>query len=64
MEPTLDEAIAALFTNSSGLQQTGTPAPQTKPDLNQIQLQLGQAQKAITALEQLLKSPAESAPSH
>jgi uncharacterized membrane protein (UPF0182 family) len=63
MEPTLDEAVAALFGNSPAVQQTGNGTPQAKPDLNQIQLQLGQAQKAITALEQLLKNPAVAPPS-
>jgi uncharacterized membrane protein (UPF0182 family) len=62
MENTLDEAIASLFSNSTAVQPTGTGVTQAKPDLNQIQMQLGQAQKAISALEQLLKNPATAGP--
>ena len=58
MEPTLDEAITALFGNVPGVQPAGIGTPKVKPDTNQIQMQLDQAQKAITALEQLLKNPA------
>jgi uncharacterized membrane protein (UPF0182 family) len=53
MEPTLDGALNALFNSSPA--PTGTPS--TTANMNQIQLQLGDAQKAIDSLKRLLSEP-------
>jgi uncharacterized membrane protein (UPF0182 family) len=65
MEPTLDEALAALFGGSQANQQPAiTRTSQGKAESDQIQVELGQARKAIESLEQLLKKPALAPPSH
>jgi uncharacterized membrane protein (UPF0182 family) len=63
MEPTLDEAIAALFGATAGTQPpAGSPQTvQSKSESEQIQNQLAQAKKAIDSLEQLLKVQAAKA---
>jgi len=53
MEPTLDGALNALFNSPPA--PTGTPS--TTANMNQIQLQLGDAQKAIDSLKRLLSEP-------
>jgi uncharacterized membrane protein (UPF0182 family) len=60
MEPSLDEALAALFSSPQGMpqQQTETGTARPNPNLSQIQLQLAQAQKAINSLRNLLNQPA------
>jgi uncharacterized membrane protein (UPF0182 family) len=77
MEPSLDEALSALFGGSGAedIQQTGikTPGGQTVQNtsadasthittLGQERLQLLEAQKALDSLKRLLNSPAESQP--
>ncbi len=59
MEPTLDEALAALF-GTAAVTQTGTPAPALAANLqlDQVKIQLGDAQRAIDALKRLLEQPA------
>lgn len=57
MEPTLDEAINALF-GSTAIQQTGTQAPVSSAELNQLRAQAAEAQKAIDLLTRLLNNPA------
>jgi uncharacterized membrane protein (UPF0182 family) len=58
MEPTLDEALNALFGASSATVPEGS-RPQTAAGSNikEIQLQLGAAQKAIDSARQLLSEP-------
>jgi hypothetical protein len=59
MEPTLDEALAALFSSQQGTpqQQTETGTPKPNANLSQIQIQLAEAQKAINSLRTLLNNP-------
>jgi uncharacterized membrane protein (UPF0182 family) len=58
MEPTLDEALSALFGNSPVLtQQNGTPTQAAGPNLTQARAQLAEAQKAIDSLRILLANP-------
>jgi uncharacterized membrane protein (UPF0182 family) len=58
MEPTLDEALSALFGNSPVLtQQNGTPTPAAGLNLTQARAQLAEAQKAIDSLRTLLANP-------
>jgi uncharacterized membrane protein (UPF0182 family) len=63
MEPTLDEAIAALFGATPGTQPPAgsQQTVQSKSESEQIQNQLAQAKKAIDSLEQLLKVQAAKA---
>jgi len=61
MEPTLDEALSALF-GSPGVQQPATQAPMPNTDLEQARSQLAEVQKAIDSLKRLLNKPAGSAP--
>ena len=55
MEPTLDEALSALF-GSPGVQQPTTQAPMPTTDLEQARSQLAEVQKAIVALEAAAES--------
>jgi len=65
MEPTLDEAIAALFAGTPPIQQqTGPQADKSKSEAAEIQNQLIQAQKAIQSAEQLLNTAQTKTPSH
>lgn len=58
MEPTLDEAISALF-GSTETRQTGTQTPlRDNTELNRIKAQAAEAQKAIDSLTRLLNNPA------
>jgi uncharacterized membrane protein (UPF0182 family) len=58
MEPTLDEALSALFGNSPVLaQQNGTQTQVAGPNLTQARAQLAEAQKAIDSLRTLLANP-------
>jgi hypothetical protein len=61
MEPTLDEALSALF-GSPGVQQTGTQSPIRNTELEQARGQLVEVQKAIDSLKRLLNEPSGSAP--
>ena len=61
MEPTLDEALSALF-GSPEVQQTGTQAPKSKGELEQARGLLAEVQKAIDSLKRLLNEPSGSAP--
>jgi uncharacterized membrane protein (UPF0182 family) len=61
MEPTLDEALSALF-GSPGVRQSETPAPVRNTELDQARAQLAEVQKAIDALNRLLNKPARSTP--
>jgi uncharacterized membrane protein (UPF0182 family) len=59
MEPTLDEALSALFENSpASAQQSGMQAPLPKATLDQARAQLANVQKAIDTLKRLLATPA------
>lgn len=62
MEPTLDEAMSALFGGSQEIQQTGTLAPIRNAELDQAKVQLAEAQKALDSLKRLLNEPAGSTP--
>ena len=61
-EPTLDEALNALFSSPGGSNATqpqagtGNPAATTSK-MKEIQLQLGDAQKAIDSVKRLLREP-------
>jgi uncharacterized membrane protein (UPF0182 family) len=61
MEPTLDEALTALF-GTPGVQPTGAPSPIRNTELEQARAQLAEIQKAIDALKRLLNEPAGSTP--
>ena len=61
MEPTLDEALGALF-GSQDAQQTESQAPTRSTNSAQIQTQLRDAQKAIDSLKRLLDETAQSKP--
>jgi uncharacterized membrane protein (UPF0182 family) len=63
MEPTLDEALSALF-GSQEVQQTGTgtQAPMRNAELDQAKVQLAEAQKALDSLKRLLNGPAGTTP--
>jgi hypothetical protein len=65
MEPTLDEALAALFVQVPGqmgqasVKQTQTQIPLSKATRDQAAAQLAAAQKSINALKQLLANPSQ-----
>jgi uncharacterized membrane protein (UPF0182 family) len=61
MEPTLDEALSALF-SAPGVQQPGTQVPIPNTELDQARAQLAEVQKAIDSLKRLLNEPAGSTP--
>jgi uncharacterized membrane protein (UPF0182 family) len=61
MEPTLDEALSAVF-GVPGVQQSGTQAPIRNTELDQARVQLGELQKAIDSLKRLLNEPAGRTP--
>jgi uncharacterized membrane protein (UPF0182 family) len=61
MEPTLDEAVSAVF-GSPGIQQSGTRAPIQNTALDQARAQLAEVQKAIDSLSRLLNKPGGSTP--
>jgi hypothetical protein len=61
MEPTLDEALSALF-SSPGVPQSTAQAPLRNTVLDQARGQLAEVQKAIDALNRLLNKPAGSTP--
>jgi hypothetical protein len=61
MEPTLDEAMNALFV-SPGAQQIGTQSLIRKTELEKARAQITEIQKAIDSLDRLLHEPAESTP--
>ena len=61
MEPTLDEALSALF-GSPGAQPTGTESPIRNKELEQARVQLAEVQKAIDSLKRLLNEPAGKKP--
>ena len=61
MEPTLDEALSALF-SSSGVQPTGAQVPIQSTELEQARVQLAEVQKAIDSLKHLLNEPPVSTP--
>ena len=71
MEPTLDEALSALFT-SAGVQPTGSKAamagtnkaPSDSTKMDQAGVQLAEMQKALDALKGLLHEPVVSPPAH
>ena len=56
MEPTLDEAVSALF-GSPDVQQTVTQTPIGNTELDRARVQLAEVQKAIDALKRLLNGP-------
>jgi uncharacterized protein len=60
MQPTLDEALSALFSSSSATPQPGTRrvtgASQPDTTIDQERLQLAAAQRAIESLKALLTS--------
>jgi hypothetical protein len=65
MEPTLDEALSSLFGTVPGQpvplagKRAGAQSPLSKATRDQAEAQLAEAQKAISALKQLLASPAQ-----
>ena len=61
MEPTLDEALSALF-SSPGVPQSAAQAPLRNTVLDQARGQLAEVQKAIDSLNRLLNKPAGSTP--
>jgi uncharacterized protein len=58
MEPSLDEALNALF-GSAPVQSSGPKASPPQTTLNQAKVQLEDAQKALDSLKQLLEPPAQ-----
>jgi len=60
MEPTLDEALSALF-GGQQVQQTETQTPTHGIELGQARIQLAEAQKAIDSLRKLLNPPTSPA---
>jgi uncharacterized membrane protein (UPF0182 family) len=61
MEPTLDEALSALF-SSPGVPQSAAQSPLRNSVLDQARGQLAEVQKAIDSLNRLLNKPAGSTP--
>jgi len=61
MEPTLDEALGALF-GSLEVQQTETQVAMGNTELDQARVKLAEAQKEIDPLKGLLNEPAGSTP--
>jgi uncharacterized membrane protein (UPF0182 family) len=61
MEPTLDEALSALF-GAPAVEQAGSEAPKGNKEMDQARTQLAEVQKAVDALKVLLNEPAGSAP--
>ncbi len=61
MEPTLDEALSALF-SSAGAPQNEAQSPLRNSVLDQARGQLADVQKAIDSLNLLLNKPSGSAP--
>jgi uncharacterized membrane protein (UPF0182 family) len=65
MEPTLDDALVSLFGPAPGQsgsvagKQSGAQAPLSKATRDQAEAQIAEAQKAISALKQLLANPAQ-----
>jgi uncharacterized membrane protein (UPF0182 family) len=57
MEPTLDEALNALFT-STGVQGKGSRVPIGKANLHQAGIEIAEVQKALDSLKALLREPA------
>jgi len=62
MEPTLDEALAALF--RSPRPETAAPAPVRNTQLDEARAQLLAVQKAIDSLKRLLNEPAANKPAN
>jgi hypothetical protein len=63
MEPTLDEALSALFASSGpGIQPAGTQAAIRSTELDQARVQLAEVQKAVDSLKRLLNEPVGSTP--
>lgn len=62
MEPTLDEAMSALFASPGEAQQPGARTLIRATELEQAKTQLAEMQKAIDALNRLLNEPAGSTP--
>ena len=60
MEPTLDEALSALF-GGQQVRQTETQTPTHGIELGQARIQLAEAQKAIDSLRKLLNPPTSPA---
>ena len=63
MEPTLDEALTALF-RSPGAQETAAPAPIGNSQLEEARAQLIEVQKAVESLKRLLNEPAANKPAN
>jgi hypothetical protein len=61
MEPTLDEALSAVF-GVPGVQQSGTQVPIRNTELDQARIQLGELQKVIDSLKRLLNEPTGGTP--
>jgi uncharacterized membrane protein (UPF0182 family) len=61
MEPTLDEALSAVF-GLPGVRQNGTQAPLRNTELDRARVQLREVQKAMDSLNRLLNEPAGSTP--
>jgi uncharacterized membrane protein (UPF0182 family) len=68
MEPTLDEALTALFRSAgakeTGAQETAAPAPRRSGQLEEARTQLLEVQKAIDSLKRLLNEPAGNKPAN
>jgi hypothetical protein len=61
MEPTLDEALSAVF-GLPGVRQNGTQTPLRNTELDRARVQLREVQKAMDSLNRLLNEPAGSTP--
>ena len=62
MEPTLDEALSALFSSRGVPPPSETQGPMRSTDLDQAKVQLAEVQKAIDSLKRLLNKPSGNTP--
>jgi hypothetical protein len=62
MEPTLDEALSALFSSRGVPPPNETQGPMRSTDLDQARVQLAEVQKAIDSLKRLLNKPSGNTP--
>ena len=63
MEPTLDEALSALFASpGTAVRPNGPAPPVSSTELEQARTQLAEVQKALDALEAAAEKPAASPP--
>lgn len=64
MEPTLDEAVSALFGTSPVLSTGGAPAQINTTEMDKVRVQVAELSKAIESLKRLLNEPSENPPAN